>query len=94
MMSVSKVEPEKYDLVFSYIIHANLSHHVLSLFSFGCPNIKAFLFITVSVQICVVHSVVHGPQLSEYNVSGTTYAPDGIIFDNTGVQVIVLLCSL
>ncbi|XP_008444533.1 calcium-transporting ATPase 3, endoplasmic reticulum-type [Cucumis melo] len=38
-------------------------------------------------KICVVHSVVHGPQLSEYNVSGTTYAPDGIIFDNTGVQL-------
>ncbi|XP_038886243.1 calcium-transporting ATPase 3, endoplasmic reticulum-type isoform X1 [Benincasa hispida] len=38
-------------------------------------------------KICVVHSVLHGPQLSEYNVSGTTYAPDGIIFDSSGVQL-------
>ncbi|XP_022951259.1 calcium-transporting ATPase 3, endoplasmic reticulum-type [Cucurbita moschata] len=38
-------------------------------------------------KICVVHSVLHGPQLSEYNISGTTYAPDGTIFDSTGVQL-------
>ncbi|KAG7020613.1 Calcium-transporting ATPase 3, endoplasmic reticulum-type [Cucurbita argyrosperma subsp. argyrosperma] len=43
--------------------------------------------LTEHIVICVVHSVLHGPQLSEYNVSGTTYAPDGTIFDSTGVQL-------
>ncbi|CAA2968405.1 calcium-transporting ATPase 3, endoplasmic reticulum-type isoform X1 [Olea europaea subsp. europaea] len=38
-------------------------------------------------KICVLHSVNHGPLASEYNVSGTTYAPDGFIFDSMGVQL-------
>lgn len=43
------------------------------------------------IQICVLHSVNHGPLASEYNVSGTTYAPDGFIFDSMGVQVLFLI---
>ncbi|XP_035538996.1 calcium-transporting ATPase 3, endoplasmic reticulum-type isoform X1 [Juglans regia] len=38
-------------------------------------------------KICVVHSVEHGPVISEFDVSGTTYAPEGIIFDSTGTQL-------
>ncbi|KAF5739482.1 calcium-transporting ATPase 3 endoplasmic reticulum-type isoform X1 [Tripterygium wilfordii] len=38
-------------------------------------------------KICVVHSVRHGPVISEYSVSGTTYAPEGVIFDRNGIQL-------
>ncbi|KAK6939731.1 hypothetical protein RJ641_029262 [Dillenia turbinata] len=38
-------------------------------------------------KICVVHSLRHGPMTVEYNVSGTTYAPEGIIFDSSGSQL-------
>ncbi|KAE8057039.1 hypothetical protein FH972_013761 [Carpinus fangiana] len=38
-------------------------------------------------KVCVVHSVERGPVVSEYSVSGTTYAPEGIIFDSTGMQL-------
>nr|DAD41544.1 TPA_asm: hypothetical protein HUJ06_015867 [Nelumbo nucifera] len=38
-------------------------------------------------KICVVHSVHNGPVTSEYSVSGTTYAPEGIIFDGAGMQL-------
>ncbi|XP_024029035.1 calcium-transporting ATPase 3, endoplasmic reticulum-type [Morus notabilis] len=38
-------------------------------------------------KVCVVHSVQRGPLIAEYNVSGTTYAPEGIIFDSTGTQL-------
>ncbi|KAG2698945.1 hypothetical protein I3760_07G170700 [Carya illinoinensis] len=38
-------------------------------------------------KICVVRSVEHGPVISEFDVSGTTYAPEGIIFDSTGTQL-------
>jgi Ca2+ transporting ATPase len=38
-------------------------------------------------KVCVVHSVEHGSVISEYSVSGTTYAPEGIIFDGTGMQL-------
>ncbi|KAK4277395.1 hypothetical protein QN277_015400 [Acacia crassicarpa] len=38
-------------------------------------------------KICVVHSAKHSPVVTEYNVSGTTYAPEGIIFDSSGVQL-------
>lgn len=38
-------------------------------------------------KVCVVHSVERGPMVSEYSVSGTTYAPEGIIFDSTGMQL-------
>jgi len=38
-------------------------------------------------QVCVVESANRGPVVSEYSVSGTTYAPEGIIFDSTGMQV-------
>ncbi|XP_040950118.1 calcium-transporting ATPase 3, endoplasmic reticulum-type isoform X3 [Gossypium hirsutum] len=37
-------------------------------------------------KICVVHSIKNGPEVAEFGVSGTTYAPEGFIFDNTGVQ--------
>ncbi|KAL2346493.1 hypothetical protein Fmac_000493 [Flemingia macrophylla] len=38
-------------------------------------------------KVCVVESAEHGPVVSEYSVSGTTYAPEGIIFGNTGMQL-------
>lgn len=38
-------------------------------------------------KICVIHSVRHGPVTAEYSVSGTTYAPEGIIFDGDGMQL-------
>ncbi|GMP88289.1 hypothetical protein CsSME_00040327 [Camellia sinensis var. sinensis] len=41
-------------------------------------------------KICVLHSAHHGPATSEYSVSGTTYAPEGFIFDSDGMQVFFL----
>ncbi|CAI9115874.1 OLC1v1016885C1 [Oldenlandia corymbosa var. corymbosa] len=38
-------------------------------------------------KICVLHSVNHGPVSAQYSVSGTTYAPEGFVFDNTGIQL-------
>ncbi|XP_073021143.1 calcium-transporting ATPase 3, endoplasmic reticulum-type [Primulina eburnea] len=38
-------------------------------------------------KICVLHSVDRGPGTVEYHVSGTTYAPEGFLFDDTGVQL-------
>ncbi|XP_077219850.1 endoplasmic reticulum-type calcium-transporting ATPase 3 isoform X2 [Tasmannia lanceolata] len=38
-------------------------------------------------KICVLRSVYHGPVTAEYAVSGTTYAPDGMIFDAEGMQL-------
>ncbi|XP_062163527.1 calcium-transporting ATPase 3, endoplasmic reticulum-type isoform X2 [Alnus glutinosa] len=38
-------------------------------------------------KVCVVRSVERGPVVSEYSVSGTTYAPEGIIFDSTGMKL-------
>lgn len=38
-------------------------------------------------KVCVVHSVERGSVISEYSVSGTTYAPEGIIFDGSGMQL-------
>ncbi|XP_075485769.1 calcium-transporting ATPase 3, endoplasmic reticulum-type [Primulina tabacum] len=38
-------------------------------------------------KICVLHSVDRGLGTVEYHVSGTTYAPEGFLFDNTGVQL-------
>ncbi|KAK4859213.1 hypothetical protein QYF36_001528 [Acer negundo] len=38
-------------------------------------------------KICVVHSIQQGPVITEYGVSGTTYAPEGIVFDNNGQQL-------
>ncbi|WCJ35569.1 Sarcoplasmic/endoplasmic reticulum calcium ATPase 1 [Euphorbia peplus] len=38
-------------------------------------------------KICVVRSLHHQPMISEYNVSGTTYAPEGTIFDSSGTQL-------
>jgi P-type Ca2+ transporter type 2A len=32
-------------------------------------------------------SIYHQPMMDEYSVSGTTYAPEGLIYDNEGVQV-------
>lgn len=39
-------------------------------------------------QICVVQSADYGPMISEFNVSGTTYAPEGTVFDSNSQQVI------
>ncbi|CAL5444500.1 unnamed protein product [Camellia sinensis] len=41
-------------------------------------------------KIFVLHSAHHGPPTSEYSVSGTTYAPEGFIFDSDGMQA---MCS-
>lgn len=38
-------------------------------------------------KICVVQSVHHGPITSEFSVSGTTYAPEGLIYGPSGVQL-------
>ncbi|KAK2660111.1 hypothetical protein Ddye_006644 [Dipteronia dyeriana] len=38
-------------------------------------------------KICVVHSIQQGPVIAEYGVSGTTYAPEGIVFDSNGQQL-------
>ncbi|KAK1556017.1 hypothetical protein Q3G72_034629 [Acer saccharum] len=38
-------------------------------------------------KICVVHSIQQGPLIAEYGVSGTTYAPEGIVFDSNGEQL-------
>ncbi|KAK9946378.1 hypothetical protein M0R45_011846 [Rubus argutus] len=38
-------------------------------------------------KVCVLHTVQHTPVISEYSVSGTTFAPEGIIFDSTGSQL-------
>ncbi|KAL3505111.1 hypothetical protein ACH5RR_034952 [Cinchona calisaya] len=38
-------------------------------------------------KICVLHSVNHGPIAAQYSVSGTTYAPEGFIFDSTPIQL-------
>ncbi|CAN6682292.1 unnamed protein product [Malus baccata var. baccata] len=38
-------------------------------------------------KVCVLHTVQHAPVISEYSVSGTTYAPEGIIFESTGLQL-------
>ncbi|KAK9163663.1 hypothetical protein Syun_004565 [Stephania yunnanensis] len=38
-------------------------------------------------KICVVNSLQLGPTTSEFHVTGTTYAPEGIIFDNAGSQL-------
>ncbi|XVE95043.1 hypothetical protein REPUB_Repub02eG0062200 [Reevesia pubescens] len=38
-------------------------------------------------KICVVNSVQNGPAIAEFGVSGTTYAPEGFIFDSTGIQL-------
>ncbi|KAG8632699.1 calcium-transporting ATPase 3, endoplasmic reticulum-type isoform X4 [Manihot esculenta] len=38
-------------------------------------------------KICVVNSLHHRPMIAEYNVSGTTYAPEGIIFDSSGIRL-------
>ncbi|KAJ0025104.1 hypothetical protein Pint_08630 [Pistacia integerrima] len=38
-------------------------------------------------KICVVHSVQQGPLIAEYGVSGTTYAPEGIVLGSNGMQL-------
>ncbi|CAM6091810.1 unnamed protein product [Calypogeia fissa] len=38
-------------------------------------------------KVCVVRSAHHGPITVEYDVTGTTYAPNGIILDSAGVQL-------
>lgn len=38
-------------------------------------------------KICAVHSVHRGPTIAEYSVSGTSYAPEGMIFGNSGLQI-------
>ncbi|XP_021284926.1 calcium-transporting ATPase 3, endoplasmic reticulum-type [Herrania umbratica] len=38
-------------------------------------------------KICVVNYVQHGPAVAEFGVSGTTYAPEGFIFDSSGIQL-------
>ncbi|KAI3758567.1 hypothetical protein L6452_06134 [Arctium lappa] len=38
-------------------------------------------------KICVLQSASHGVVAAEYNVSGTTYAPEGSIFDRMGMQL-------
>jgi len=54
----------------------------------------------LAVQICVLQTVQQTPVTAEYGVSGTTYAPEGVICDNEGAQVVFffhvcrLLCGI
>lgn len=41
-------------------------------------------------QICVVNSVQQGSIIAEYDVSGTTYAPEGSIFDSNRLKVLYI----
>ncbi|XP_078441921.1 endoplasmic reticulum-type calcium-transporting ATPase 3 isoform X1 [Wolffia australiana] len=38
-------------------------------------------------KICVVHSVHRGSLTREYTVTGTTYSPEGLIYDSVGMQL-------
>ncbi|XP_039140541.1 calcium-transporting ATPase 3, endoplasmic reticulum-type isoform X2 [Dioscorea cayenensis subsp. rotundata] len=38
-------------------------------------------------KICVVRSVHRGPITTDFTVTGTTFAPEGLIFDMTGMQL-------
>ncbi|KAK3149457.1 hypothetical protein QOZ80_3AG0217620 [Eleusine coracana subsp. coracana] len=38
-------------------------------------------------KVCVVHSVHQRPMTDEYSISGTTFAPDGFIYDAGGLQL-------
>lgn len=38
-------------------------------------------------RMCVLHSLNGGPITTEYGVSGTTYAPEGFVFDSNGMQI-------
>ncbi|KAJ6872025.1 calcium-transporting ATPase 3 [Populus alba x Populus x berolinensis] len=38
-------------------------------------------------KICAVHSVHRGPTIAEYSVNGTSYAPEGMIFGSSGLQI-------
>lgn len=53
-----------------------------------CFQINFHPLLLLSLQVCVLHTVQHAPVISEYSVSGTTYAPEGTIFDSTGLQVV------
>ncbi|KAJ4755752.1 Calcium-transporting ATPase [Rhynchospora pubera] len=38
-------------------------------------------------KVCFMKSLYHRPMMDEYAISGTTYAPEGLIYDNEGVQL-------
>lgn len=38
-------------------------------------------------KICVFNSAEHGPLVAEYGLSGSTFSPDGIVFDSNGIQL-------
>lgn len=44
------------------------------------------------VQVSVLHSASDVPVVAEYGVSGTTYAPEGTLFDNTADVQVVSSC--
>lgn len=60
----------------------------------NCSLANEFSVILFSVQICVLQSLNNGPMNSEYVVSGTTYAPEGFIFDSLGAQVFLVILVL
>ncbi|KAG0465912.1 hypothetical protein HPP92_020076 [Vanilla planifolia] len=51
-------------------------------------------------KVCVVGSVLQGPVTFEYNISGTTFAPEGLVFDDAGMQpcahrfAMILYCNI
>lgn len=59
-------------------------------FLFVASQIKVLNSLTLVLvcQICVVQSADRDPLINEFNVSGTTYAPEGTVFDSNGQQVI------
>lgn len=68
--------------------HNIFRHDIFALLeSFWSCYYLRVTFATYCFQICVVHSLHRGPVTSEYTVSGTTYSPEGIIFDADGMQV-------
>ena len=55
-------------------------------------EIRIHYSVVYPFQICVLKSGHHNPSTAEYGVCGTTYAPEGIIFENDRVQVKISAC--
>ncbi|KAF9668462.1 hypothetical protein SADUNF_Sadunf14G0006100 [Salix dunnii] len=80
MMSVSKVITSKHANTECKVMSQRDNSDIPRLINDKFPS-------TLSSQICAVHSVHHGPTIAEYSVSGTSYAPEGMIFGGTGLQI-------
>lgn len=88
MMSISKVRIHVLiDTSLSVFVRPSVVYSDYCL----CVRLASFVFAkfwTVELgQVCVVRSAHRGPVTSEYNVTGSTYAPEGIIVDGAGLKV-------